>query len=104
MAVNSLSDLTHDEFMYKYNTYRAPLITENSKPDYDQFVSSSQNEIQQNERNDETRNYTYFVKRIVNSTHEEILTKYVADVIKTPSKTNTSFLPSSIDWRQKVNI
>ena len=107
MAVNSFSDLTHEEFMHKYNTYRAPLIRENSNHDNganDQFVTSSQNEIQQNEIDDETRLYSYFVKKIVNSTHEEILTKYVADVIKTPSKTNTTFLPSSIDWRQKVNL
>ena len=107
MGVNSFSDLTHEEFMHKYNTYRAPLIRENlnqDNGDNDQFVSSSQNEIEQNKRNDETRHYSYFVKKVVNSTHEEILTKYVADVIKTPLKTNTTFLPSSIDWRQKVTF
>ena len=50
MGVNSFSDLTHEEFMHKYNTYRAPLIRENlnqDNGDNDQFVSSSQNEFEQ---------------------------------------------------------
>ena len=38
----------------------------------------------------------------MNSTHEEIETKYVADVIQSSSNRKDSSLPSRIDWRKRV--
>ena len=107
MAINSLSDLTHEEFMHQYNTYRAPLSEKSIATDNAIGVHANsliQKEIEENKSNEETRVYSYFVKKIINSTHEEILTKYTADVIKPSSKRNFSTIPSSIDWRQKVNL
>ena len=103
MGVNSLSDLTHEEFMHTYNTFRAPLLKEFLGESDNSLIPSSalHNKVSEG---GETRIYSYYAKKIVNSTHEEIETKYIADIIKNPSDSKFSSLPSAIDWRQKVKV
>ena len=101
MGIGSLSDLTHEEFVNTYNTYRAPQPNELIGKDHNtEVLSPTLHRIET--QDDEIRVYSYFAKKFVNSTHEEIETKYVADVIKSSSNRKDSSLPSRIDWRKKV--
>ena len=98
MGINEMSDLTHEEFVSRHSC----ALQTNDLDDQDENTKVQPPTSQETETNGDTHVYSYFEKKFVNSTYEQIERKYVSGVIKNSSNRKYTRLPSRIDWRKKV--
>ena len=102
MNITSFSDISHQEFVDRFLTYRS-LPIELVERQGQQTDSTETNTVEKS-IGDAKRShvFSYFAKGFVNLTYEEVETKYSAKVLAHSADGKDIALPREIDWRQQV--